>query len=51
MRPERVLREMREVGLTATEFGPEGFLPKEPEVAARVLDHHGLGAVGGFLFR
>ena len=25
--PERVLAEMREVGLTATEFGPDGFLP------------------------
>ena len=27
---ERVLREMHEVGLTATEFGPDGFLPPDP---------------------
>ena len=28
--PESVLTQMREVGLTATEFGPEGFLPTDP---------------------
>jgi inosose dehydratase len=48
LRPERVLREMREVGLAATEFGPAGFLPAGPDAMARVLDHHGLRAVGGF---
>jgi inosose dehydratase len=48
LRPERVLDEMREVGLTATELGPEGFLPAEPAAMVRVLDHHGLRAVGGF---
>jgi inosose dehydratase len=46
--PERVLREMREVGLLATELGPEGFLPSEPAAIARVLSEHGLQAVGGF---
>jgi inosose dehydratase len=46
--PDRVLAEMRQVGLTATEFGPEGFLPAQPDAMARVLDHHGLQAVGGF---
>jgi inosose dehydratase len=46
--PERVLAEMREVGLTATEFGPDGFLPARPDAMARVLDHHGLQAIGGF---
>jgi inosose dehydratase len=46
--PERVLAEMREVGLTATEFGPDGFLPAQPDAMIRVLDHHGLQAVGGF---
>jgi len=29
--PDRVLREMRDVGLAATELGPEGFLPAEPD--------------------
>jgi hypothetical protein len=33
--PDRVLREMCEVGLLATEIGPEGFLPSEP--AAMVI--------------
>jgi inosose dehydratase len=46
--PDRVLAEMREVGLTATELGPEGFLPSQPAAMAEVLDHHGLQAVGGF---
>lgn len=46
--PDRVLKEMREVGLAATEFGPEGFLPGEPDAMAEVLTHHDLQAVGGF---
>jgi inosose dehydratase len=46
--PDRVLAEMREVGLAATEFGPDGFLPARPDAMTRVLDHHGLQAVGGF---
>jgi inosose dehydratase len=46
--PERVLAEMREVGLTATEFGPDGFLPARPDAMTRVLDDHGLRAIGGF---
>ena len=46
--PDRVLAEMREVGLTATEFGPDGFLPAQPDAMIRVLEHHGLRAVGGF---
>jgi inosose dehydratase len=46
--PDRVLAEMREIGLTATEFGPDGFLPTQPDAMTRVLDHHGLQAIGGF---
>jgi len=46
--PGRVLAEMREVGLVATELGPEGFLPSEPAAMAAVLSQHGLQAVGGF---
>jgi inosose dehydratase len=45
---DRVIREMREVGLMATELGPQGFLPSEPAAMARVLSEHGLQAVGGF---
>jgi inosose dehydratase len=47
--PERVLREMRDVGLTATEFGPDGFLPDEPAAKADLLAGYGLAAVGGFV--
>lgn len=47
--PDRVLREMRDLGLTATEFGPIGFLPDDPEDTAAVLRAYGLRAVGGFL--
>jgi inosose dehydratase len=43
---DRVLREMRDVGLTATEFGPEGFLPPNPHEA---LKSYGLQALGGFV--
>lgn len=48
LRPHRVLKEMREVGLSATELGPEGFLPGDPAAMASVLSQHGLQAVGGF---
>jgi inosose dehydratase len=47
--PERVLAEMREVGLAATELGPDGFLPTEPDAMAQVLAEHRLEAVGGFV--
>jgi inosose dehydratase len=46
--PDRVLKEMRDIGLLATELGPEGFLPSEPAAMASVLSEHGLQAVGGF---
>ena len=45
----RVLAEMRELGLSATEFGPEGFLPDEPGERADLLAGHELEPVGGFL--
>ena len=45
----RVLSEMREVGLRATEFGPDGFLPDAPAAKAATLAEHGLAAVGGFV--
>lgn len=47
--PERVLREMRELGITATEFGPEGFLPEPPAEVTTLLDDYGLRPLGGFL--
>jgi inosose dehydratase len=46
--PERVLAEMHDVGLSATELGPDGFLPADPQQMATLLDTHHLAAVGGF---
>ncbi len=45
----RVLDEMRQAGLSATEFGPDGFLPADPGERAELLAGHGLAAVGGFV--
>jgi inosose dehydratase len=44
-----VLTQMRDVGLVATELGPEGFLPTDPQAAAATLNDAGLRAVGGFV--
>ena len=45
----RVLAEMRAAGLTATEFGPAGYLPEDPGQRAALLAEHELSAAGGFL--
>lgn len=49
LEPGRVLTEMRDVGLVATEFGPDGFLPDDPAAKVEVLAAQGLSAVGGFV--
>jgi inosose dehydratase len=46
--PHRVLAEMRELGLAATELGPEGFLPSDPAELTALLDSFGLSCVGTF---
>ncbi len=46
---DRVFAEMAELGLTATELGPIGYLPFEPEAIREALDRHGLRLVGGFV--
>jgi inosose dehydratase len=46
--PSRVLAEMRDVGLAATELGPDGFLPADSGAMADVLARHDLQAIGGF---
>lgn len=46
---ETVLSQMRDVGLAATEFGPDGFLPEQPVHRAKTLADKGLRAVGGFV--
>ncbi|MGB9359402.1 MAG: TIM barrel protein [Acidimicrobiia bacterium] len=46
---ERVLTEMHEVGLQATELGPDGYLPRDPQELSALLDRHGLALIGGFV--
>ncbi len=47
--PDRVLTEMREAGLTATELGPDGFLPADPAELRSLLQGYNLACVGGFV--
>jgi inosose dehydratase len=49
MDPRRVLREMAEIGLHATELGPDGFLPTDPEQLEALLAEHRLALAGGFV--
>jgi inosose dehydratase len=46
--PQRVLTEMRDSGLAATELGPEGFLPSDPDELRALLESNGLSCVGTF---
>lgn len=47
--PDRVLAEMSELGLTATELGPTGYLGETPDAVRAQLGAHGLRLIGGFL--
>jgi inosose dehydratase len=47
--PERVLAEMGELGLRATELGPTGYLGPDAPAVHTLLDRYGLRLVGGFL--
>jgi inosose dehydratase len=47
--PERVLSEMAQLGFTATELGPQGWLALDGARARAELDRHGLRLVGGFV--
>lgn len=47
--PGRVLAEMAGLGLTATELGPLGYLPRDPGMMRAELAAHGLALVGGFV--
>ena len=49
MDADRVLGEMAELGLRATELGPDGYLPTDPAELKAKLDHYGLELVGGFV--
>ncbi len=45
---DRVLSEMSELGLSATEYGAPGFLPTDPDGIRTVLDGHQMSLLGGF---
>jgi inosose dehydratase len=49
MARDRVMREMVEVGLSATELGPDGYLPTDPGELREFLAQYGLSIVGGFV--
>ncbi len=46
---DRVLTEMRSLGITATELGAPGFLPRDPDELRAVLDRNGMSLIGGFV--
>lgn len=49
LKPSRVLAEMADLGITATEAGPDGFLPSDPDQCRRLLEDHDLSLVAGFV--
>src|SRR5919201_5299986 len=49
LEPERVLAEMRTLGLTAAEAGPDGWLGDNASTVRGLLETNGLRLVGGFL--
>ena len=49
MDPARVMSEMREAGLSATELGPDGFLPSDPQELKDFVAGYDMSMVGGFV--
>jgi inosose dehydratase len=47
--PDRVLAEMHELGITATEAGPRGYLGSSAAEIGALLGRHDLRLVGGFV--
>jgi inosose dehydratase len=45
---ERVLTEMSQLGLRATELGAPGFLPQTPDRIRELLDRYGMNLLGAF---
>jgi inosose dehydratase len=46
---DRVMREMVESGLAATELGPDGYLPTDPVELREFLSRYELSIIGGFV--
>lgn len=49
MTSDRVLAEMKSIGLSATELGPDGFLPTDPDELVDYVQGFDLSVVGGFV--
>ncbi|MCP3993292.1 MAG: TIM barrel protein [Actinomycetia bacterium] len=49
LKPDRVLREMAEVGMVGTELGSDGYFADTPEELRRICEEAGLQLVGGFV--
>jgi inosose dehydratase len=47
--PDRVLGEMRDLGLRATELGPTGYLGRDAAQVRALLERYSLRLIGGFL--
>jgi inosose dehydratase len=46
---DRVLSEMRSLGITATELGAAGFLPRDPAALVDALERNDMQLIGGFV--
>ena len=46
---DRVMGEMKKTGLSATELGPDGYLPTDPDELTDYLAQYELEVVGGFV--
>ena len=46
---DRVLSEMVDLGLRATELGPDGYLPRDPDDLEVYLDRYQLDVIAGFV--
>ena len=46
---DRVMREMMDSGLSATELGPDGYLPTDPVELSEFLEQYDMSIVGGFV--
>ena len=49
LKPDRVLREMAEIGIVGTELGSAGYLPADPDDLRQTCEGAGLRLVGGFV--
>ncbi len=47
--PTRVLSEMQQLGLSATELGSDGYLPSDPAQLRDLCQQYGLVMIGGFV--